>query len=498
MSPRTKKAAIVFLIIAIASFFRLYSLKTVPPGLYPDEAMNGNNALEAIRTGNFKVFYPENNGREGLFINIQAFFLNLIGKNEPWILRLPSALFGIFTVLGIYFLTRELFRGLTLEQAKLKKEEILAYLAGFFAATSFWHITFSRIGFRAITSPFFLVWTANFLIKGLREKNGRKSLLFVSVSAIFYGLGFYSYIAYRITPILILIGFWLFARKIKENKSAVLKKLSFFIAISFIVSLPLWVYFLNHPQDFLGRTSQISIFNSPTPIKDLASNIIKTAGMLNFRGDYNWRQNISGQPLLGFMVGVFFLTGLYVTFRQRKKTKDSRIFIFLIAWLVISAIPVVISNEGIPHALRAIIMIPPIFIISAVGAFEIFNWISKSKKIPRNWIKTGVVVTFLFILTESYYNYFVLWAKNPEVANAFAADYVSVGNELRQLPKEISKYVLIKASGVDVRGFPMPAETVMFITDTFERRGQIEKNIYYILPNQIDLFPQKSIVLTLP
>ena len=96
------------LIIIIAAYLRVANIESVPPGLYPDEAMNGNNALEALDTHDFKVFYPENNGREGLFINIQAIFISFLG-NEPWVLRLPSVIFGILTVLGIYFLTKEFF-----------------------------------------------------------------------------------------------------------------------------------------------------------------------------------------------------------------------------------------------------------------------------------------------------------------------------------------------------------------------------------------------------
>ncbi|MEK9147933.1 MAG: hypothetical protein AAB650_00675, partial [Patescibacteria group bacterium] len=63
---------ILLAILILGAGFRFYLLPSVPPGLYPDEAANGNNAREALETGNFKVFYPENNGREGLFINIQA------------------------------------------------------------------------------------------------------------------------------------------------------------------------------------------------------------------------------------------------------------------------------------------------------------------------------------------------------------------------------------------------------------------------------------------
>jgi hypothetical protein len=54
------------LILAYAAFLRLHALTTTPPGLYRDEAMNGNNALAALETHRFAVFYPENNGREGL------------------------------------------------------------------------------------------------------------------------------------------------------------------------------------------------------------------------------------------------------------------------------------------------------------------------------------------------------------------------------------------------------------------------------------------------
>ena len=97
-----KRWLIVLLIIVIAVVFRFHHIMSTPPGLYPDEAMNGNNALYALDTappaGGFKVFYPDNNGREGLFINIQALSVKAFG-NAPWALRIVSAVFGVLTVL---------------------------------------------------------------------------------------------------------------------------------------------------------------------------------------------------------------------------------------------------------------------------------------------------------------------------------------------------------------------------------------------------------------
>ncbi|MBI3088945.1 MAG: glycosyltransferase family 39 protein, partial [Candidatus Colwellbacteria bacterium] len=299
---------LLLLIVIIAAFLRLWSLPTVPPGLYPDEAMNGNNALEALETappaGGWKVFYPENNGREGLFINIQSVSLALFG-NEPWALRLPSTIFGILTVLGLYFLTKELFRNSKLEN----RNSDVALLAAFLLATSFWHINFSRIGFRAIMAPMFLTWGIYFLLLALNRittavsklnhskliRNSkfeiRNLLLLPALAGAVYGLGMHSYIAYRATPLLILFIFLAYLLKNKEGalRKKILVSGLWFLVASFIVFLPLGLYFFNNPADFFGRTTQISVFSSETPLKDLSLNIVKTLGMFNFAGDYNWR-----------------------------------------------------------------------------------------------------------------------------------------------------------------------------------------------------------------
>ncbi|MEK7451258.1 MAG: glycosyltransferase family 39 protein, partial [Patescibacteria group bacterium] len=282
--------------------------------------MNGNNALEVLATGEYKVFYPENNGREGLFINIQALSVYIFG-NEPWALRGVSALFGILTVLGLYFLTKELFSCEIIKIYEGTKVKI-ALLSSFFLATSFWHILFSRIGFRAIMAPFFLTWGIYFLLLALRQIKEQKTPKFYILnsifSGIFFGLGFHSYIAYRATPILILIIValcWLQNKNWQIRKKILLSTCYFLLAV-FVVAAPLGLYFLNNPQDFMGRTTQVSVFSSPSPLKDLSVNILKTAGMFNFSGDYNWRHNYAGKPLLFWPVGILFLIGILLGLRM--------------------------------------------------------------------------------------------------------------------------------------------------------------------------------------
>ena len=149
-----KQWFILLLIIIIAVFFRFYNITETPPGLYPDEAMNGNDAVQVLESGDYKIFYPNNFGREGLFINLQAIAISIFGQ-EIWVLRAVSAVFGILTVIGLYFLTRFIFNWQ------------IAALSSFFLAVAFWHVLFSRIGFRAIMAPFFLGWAMYFLWRGL-------------------------------------------------------------------------------------------------------------------------------------------------------------------------------------------------------------------------------------------------------------------------------------------------------------------------------------------
>jgi 4-amino-4-deoxy-L-arabinose transferase-like glycosyltransferase len=485
------KITALFIIIAVASFLRFYDLKSAPPGLYPDEAMNGSNVLEALSKNppEFKVFYPENNGREGLFINIQGIFLKYLmpasGLPQPWMLKIPSALFGILTVLGVYFLSKELFR-----------KEKVALLAAFFIATGFWHINFSRIGFRAIMAPFFLAWGLYFIVKALRKN----SALEAAIAGVFYGLGFHSYIAYRATPLIILVVFVIAGFRMGWKK--MLKIGAIFSAVTIIVAAPLLIYFAQNPQDFLGRTTQISVFSSPTPVKDFALNIVKTIGMFNVVGDFNWRHNVSGRPELFIPVGILFLIGLIhslkLFFKGFPKYGDENSFaaLVVIAWFAVAAAPVVISNEGIPHALRAILMAPAAYILAGLGAWLAYEWL-ESKKLPKKMLKLAYVIFFFILVIEAYTSYFVTWAENDKTAEAFAKNYVDIANSLNVLSNDLPKYVLVEAGGTDVRGLPMPTQTVMFLTATFLPEEQAKKNIHYVLVKDAGMIPPGSFVVSI-
>jgi len=253
--------------------------------------------------------------------------------------------------------------------------------------------------------------------------------------------------------------------------------------------------------------------------------------MFNFVGDFNWRHNYAGRPELFWPVGILFIIGIIIgitRLSKNNKSKNSKLgFSILFSWLIIAALPVVVSNEGLPHALRTILMIPAVFIFAGIGGLWLYE-IIKSQihlKYSKTTLKTSnpkkaildtacgiknlgsnlydnkrkilniFIVSFLILLVaEAYTTYFILWGRNSEVVGAFNQEWTRIGQDLKNLPQTLPKYVIVEANGVDVRGIPMPAQTVMFLTDTFTPEKQNAKNLHYILPNQKELIPRNALV----
>lgn len=493
-----RHVTLLMCIIGIATFLRVWQLSynptrelgasytpaSIPPGLFPDEAMNGTNAYEAIHTRNFKIFYRENNGREGLFINLQALSILIFG-NTIFALRIVSALFGIGTVLALYLFARVY----TLNTR-------IALLASFLLATSFWHVGLSRLGFRANMAPFFAtvgLTCLYYVWNHRRDPRHARVIIISAIGGLLFGLGFHSYIAYRIAPLIVLPILWLFLRDaLQDKKTCIVCIPLIFIFFAVVAATPLLLYFTENPQDFLGRTSQISIFSQPNPIAALAVNISKTLQMFFFVGDFNWRHNYAGEAQLWWPVALFFLVGIIEAIRKR--------YIALIVWFVVMMLPVVLSQEGIPHALRAIVLIPPTFLFAAIGCNSLWRmgeiWIHTRREAFPDYTRQlrriqkelalGVIVILLIIGIRTTALYFFDWGVRPETARAFEKDLYDAGYFLAHISDTIPKYVITdEVDRIDITGAPMALEPILYATNTYLPEPLGAHNVHYITPKDI-------------
>lgn len=466
----------ILAIIAIAVFFRLWQLDRIPAGLFPDEAANGLDIL-SIFQGHHTPFFERGLGREALFIYLQALSVALFGIGV-WQLHLVSALIGILTVVAAWFLAKNLFN------------QRVAFLAAFFLATSTWHTTLSRTGFRAILVPLMATLFFYFVYLTFKEVSEKKRKLFAILAGISLGLGFYTYISFRamivIIPVLIVI-IALFKRGLFKK---FWRQCLLGIMAMLLILAPLIVYFANHPGSLLGRSLDVSIFNPDLNKGDLFGAFLevtkKTFLMFFTEGDLNWRHNISGFGMLNPWVAAFFALGFLYSlliilkrFLGQSNSQDYLKHLFLIIWFLGMLGPELMSAESIPHGLRAIGAMPVVFFFPAL-MIDYF-WQKMNLKILRS-VFLGLILLTGFLY--DFYLYFGISANSPNFYYAYRSDLTVVSNYLNERNLKEKTYLVLDKYSV---------QTPEFLTDRYQQP--------YILVDpatsyQIQLKPGDQIVFT--
>jgi len=482
---RDRVAWLLMAILVLAAGIRLSYLDGAPPGVYPDEAINGVQGWEAAQTHQFKLFYPENNGREGLLINLIGLTEKLLGPS-PFSLRFWPAMFGTLTVLGMFILARHLF-----------KSDSVALVSACFLAASFWHINFSRIAFAGIQAPFFLTWGIGLF---LAAQTMRRGYFLAGAGGALFGLGFHSYAAYRFAPLVAILCFLAVLPKAKPQRRKFVAMIAVWVLCAAGAAAPLGIHFIHHPADFFGRASQVSIWRSTDPWNTFLNGCVDTLLMFNFRGDRNSRHNIPGSPQLLLPVGIAFWVGIWIAAKSSagEKVLGRKVlnpFSLPLWWVLIMLLPEELSSEGIPHALRSIGAVPAVMMLSALGFDRLCRRFNAD---PFRGLPLAILT---LTAAAEVYRYFGIWATDPATARAFNQDYVAIGREFTALPPGVPRFLVVEARGAlvphrnpdgEIKEIPMPAQTVIF-----ETLGH--PPVTYLLPGdaQTYMFPPGAKVATI-
>ncbi len=412
---------LISIILAIAAFLRFYKLDSLPPGLHPDEAANGLDIITMFDAHKFAAVYDTNGPREALFFYLQATSV-WIGNAAGWAflnftplsLRVAPAVLGVLTVFGIYLLGKEVFN------------RNVGFFASAFLAVSAWHIQFSRNGFRALMTPLLLVFLFYFLFRAY--KNGK--LQDYIATGICLGLGFYTYLSFRMVPLIFIALLIYIAITNKAYFRKNIKNIGILSAAFFIVMIPMFIHFINVPADILGRSS-VSIFsggeNGDSPIRLLFDNTVKTAGMFNFSGDKNFRHNVAGLPMLDMFAGLLMWVGIVISALRIKKIE----YFLLFAWFAALSLPELLTAEGIPHALRIVGVIPVVFLWAAIGLSWTLNKINTKYNL-KNPLLVGTALILLISGTAGFYKYFILFPSYSEAREAYAENMVEIANDIKK------------------------------------------------------------------
>lgn len=413
------------LILLIATFFRFHQLDKLPPALFHDEAVNGLDALNVLRTGHFPLFFTNNNGREPLLIYLQTLGLALWG-HQAFSLRLVSAFIGIITVaqgmgLARTFWPRQPYR--------------LALLAGLVLAVSYWHVHFSRLTFRAILMLPLLNLTLWAFWRGWR--NGQRR--YFALSGLAFGLTLYTYLPARLIPLIIAgwVAWTLFIHWRQPDGRSALKRLltgSVIVAVvALLVFAPLGFYFANHAADFSTRTQQVSVLSisaeSGRPLSSvLLEHAWQTVRLFIDQGHPSPVLNLPSHPILDKVSQVGLTVGLLLALWRWRQP----VYPLLLIWSGVMLLPTILSNES-GHPLRAIGAVTPVVLLTAVGLAALADWAVRWWRQPH--LAWAVVTTAVLLFTgfTTYRDYFLVWGQQPETVKAFHTAYERIGWRLTQL-----------------------------------------------------------------
>jgi len=436
---RNKIAFVLFLIVTLAIALRFYRIGSVPPSPDWDETALGYNAYSILHTGRDEygkwfpiIFRSFDDYKPGLYVYLAIPFVAVFGLST-WVVRMPSVVFGVLTVLATYFLTKALLfykinqLGKTMGRGKI---EVISLFSSFLLAISPWHIQFSRVAFEANVGLSLFVAGLLFFIKGLEKKQ------FLYLSAGLFALAPYVYQSEKVLiPITgILLGAVFYSDLVKNWRTTCTA-----IGIFILVSFPFYFQTLTIPQALL-RAQGVSIFADKTPFLSRSVERLihdhETENMLGFvfdnrrvtyivsiidnylsHFDLNWLFITGDQarhqpPDFGHLYLIelpFLLIGIYILLFSNMQLK---IKVLLIGILLTTPISASITT-GVPHPVRVIHFLPTLQILTALGVIS--AGYSLKRHIGARFARYVVVGVFVFValVNFTYYldQYFVQY--NP-------------------------------------------------------------------------------------
>ncbi len=391
----------MLLALVIATLLRGWQLGQVPAGLYRDEAFNGLDAaalLAGENTNENPFYFEANNGREPAYIYLTTIAVAILGQTALAV-RITAAIVGTLTTILVYLLAKSWFN------------YRVGLLSAFIWAITVWPIHLSRIGLRPILMPFMMALLFWLGTQAYRKSTPKLWLL----TGLLYGLAFYTYLAMRFTPILLLLI--LLFLIVSGRRKRLLPGLAWFVTGTLITSLPLFFLALQLPESIFGRAGQVSILNpeisgGATPFEVILRQSWHALRLFFIKGDTILRHNPPGRPIFDlFMIGPF-LVGLWHCLRCWKQPVPMT----LLLWSLVMLGPTILAEDA-PHFLRAVGLLPAIIIFPALGIVQLWDRLKFSTAI-KAVLTIGLLAGTLLLTINDY---FLEYGRQPETGYWFEA-----------------------------------------------------------------------------
>lgn len=386
----------LLVILVLAAFLRFYKLDTIPASLNWDEVDAGYNAYTIATWGrdewgkNFPlVFTSFLDDKHPVHIYAAAISIKILGLND-FATRLPGAIAGVFSVLVIYLLTKQLF-----------KSELAGLFAALFLAVSPSHMHFSRGLWEIDFAVLFFMAGLWLFYSALDDKKWRLPL-----SLICFGLSFFSYHASKVVvpPVVFLLFILYFKRIGKMSYPLLVSAVVIVVIISLVLLNPKILGFARAEQTGynIDRLKQTELYQK-TSIPQLgllniaAENYLKhfNYNYLFVSGDQTPRNSVKTFGEFYLIDALLMLAGLLALLLKR-----SKVTLVILAWVLFASVPS--SLAGSVNAHRGGFIMGSVQVLAAVGATFLITKFPKRLQI----VPLVAIIGALMFMAYGYINYY--------------------------------------------------------------------------------------------
>jgi 4-amino-4-deoxy-L-arabinose transferase-like glycosyltransferase len=400
----------VLALLALA--IRMVQVSSIPVVLSGDEASSGLSAIAFINGETNNVFRSGWFSFPAMYSFLQAIPIQLFGQSI-FALRILSIIAGSLTVGALFLAARAMFGLWT------------AIFSALFLATFHFHNNFSRIGLNNIWDGLWFMTVLGLLWYGWQREE-RRALLLAGLSL---GLSQYFYVSVRllfaIVPLWLLLVGVLDRPRLQRNLSGLI----LMAAVALATVLPLALFFLRFPSEFVAPMNRVSILGEwlahEVRITGKAAwQILANQMYLSFQAYAHtplraWYA--PGIPLLRPIPATLFFLGCGLLLLKPRDGRMSLLALWLISFTVMGGL-----SESTPAAQRYVAVAPAIAMMVGYGLSEISAQMSSFLRRPAGWVNALALVAILLISADELRFYFLEYTPRSD----FGGDNTLVAHKL--------------------------------------------------------------------
>jgi len=345
--------------------------------------------------------------------------------------RIVSALEGTLAVFFLYLLARELF-----------DRKVATLAAGFLAAFPV-HLQFSRIGVNNIIDSFTVCLGLWLTVRAIRK--GRPAdYLWAGLAG---GLAFYTYVGSRLVLALAMVAIAYTAIRQRGYLRAQWRNILIFLGMAVLVISPLAFYFSRHPDIFMTRLGQESIFLNNWLVRQSENSGQSIAAIL-------WKQftdtalvyisqsavgNFFNSPIpyLTVFGSIFFLFGMGFAFFRLLETRMMTLLVWF--WSVVIFGGVLTLSP--PANTRLVMTGPTVAIFLALGIYKFTELLRRLKIFNEEWQTAISVILVVAMGLQNIAFYFGVYRYDDYFEDATGELTQQIGLELKSLGPEYDYYL---------------------------------------------------------